>query len=177
MASPIRINTTTETKTDRSIPLSSYSSLVETLLPWVPEDPIRNMSSKGFPVIRATTPDTCTKQYRYDTFCSLLKSACDRSAGYYWLFDGSKSEPESLHHFLGLSYDSCEDIKQIILAQPDAPRSIHDLVAKLAGDIGGKPFAEASKYNYPYLIEVEGEIKKGHIKEPTFGSDACWKAV
>jgi hypothetical protein len=120
------------------------------------------MTSKVFPVIRATTPAVSSEPYH--AFCSLLKSASDRSAGYYWRLDGSEAEPESLHHFLGIAYDSFDIIKKILLAQPNAPRSTHDLVVKLADDIGGKPFAEASKYNYPYLTEVEGDTKRRNQK-------------
>jgi hypothetical protein len=93
-------------------------------------------------------------------FLRILKSASEQSAGYFWHVNCQDQDPEGLHHFLGMSFDSYDCfMKKELFRNTTTGVSSFAMVEKLANAIGGKPFAEATSYLY-YYIDGKGKRNK-----------------
>jgi hypothetical protein len=104
-----------------------------------------------------------TKRAKYCTedFCTVLENlaaATSRSGGYYWHINGSEKDPESLHHFLGVTHESFNGVLCSIGMRKGSATS-PSMIEKFVKDIGGKPFAESTPYTYHFLDE-EGKRRK-----------------
>lgn len=75
--------------------------------------------------------------------------------GYYWYLNGRELDPESLHHFLGVSFEEYIQMMECIAMRKgsgSAAKSTPDLIEnKLVLDCGGKPHrAEATPFTIHY---------------------------
>jgi hypothetical protein len=92
--------------------------------------------------------------------------------------NGSKKDPDSLHHFLGISYESFNSVMCSIGMKKGSATS-PSMIEKFVKDIGGKPFAESTPYRKSLMIVLDhcGPLSKEATTEAATPPPASTKAV